>query len=101
MPLLLFYKLLLVALVSKCAPLLGELVLFGSVVGNWWDLFCGVKKKLENNVAHFHMVQVSLHLLIQSCSFPLSTLPLSQESLISQDEVPDFWKTVEKYLQAK
>ena len=77
---------------------MGKLVLFGSVGGNGGIWFV-VEKKWENNAAHFYMVHVSVHLLIQSCSFSLSTLPLSQESLISEEEVEDSWKKVT--LQAK
>ena len=53
-----------------------------------------VGKKWENNAAHFYMAHVSEHMLIQSCSLSLSTLPLSQENLISQEEVADSWKKV-------
>ena len=60
-----------------------------------------VGKKWENNVAHFYMAHFSVHLLVQSCSFFLSTLPLSKESLISQEEVADSGKKFKVYLQAQ
>ena len=51
-----------------------------------------VGEKLENNVACFYMAHVNVHLLIQSFSFYLSILSLSQENLLSQEEVADSLK---------
>ena len=53
-----------------------------------------VGEKWENNVACIYMANVNVHLLIQSCSFSLSILSLSQENLFSQEEVADSWKKV-------
>ena len=39
--------------------------------------------------------------VILICSFSFSTQPLSQERLISQEEVTDFLKKVERFMQAQ
>ena len=39
---------------STVIRVFGKLVLFGSVGGNWWDLFCGWKKVGEQCGSFLH-----------------------------------------------